>query len=134
MKSLQNVYRTGDRVITGAIVFGAACAVLIGVLGSQLALAAYVAVPVVAIAIGLTFLAPARLANRIVLPTLSMVIVALHIHLAHGETVYHFAVFVALAFVLVYRDWKAVVAAAAAIAVHHISFNYLQQWGTLGVI
>jgi methyl-accepting chemotaxis protein len=133
-KTMSAVYRKGDWLIAGVIVFGALCALVIGAVYSQLALAAAVAAPCALAAVALARLAPASLANRIVLPVLAMAMVALHIHLAHGNTAFHFAVFVALAFLLVYRDWKAVVAGAAAIAVHHLSFNYLQTWGTLGVI
>ena len=37
--------------------------------------------------------------------------------------------FALLAVTTVYRRWEAVVAGAAAIALHHLSFNYFQQWG-----
>jgi methyl-accepting chemotaxis protein len=134
VSGLQSVYRTGDRLIAGAIGFGAVCALAIGIVYGALATAVLVGVPLAAAAFAAAGLAPASLANRLLLPVLAMAMVGLHIHLAGGETAYHFAVFVTLAFLLVYRDWKAVVAGAAAIAVHHLSFNYLQQWGTLGVI
>jgi len=62
------------------------------------------------------------------MPMLGMAMVALLIHAARGRAEAHFAVFAFLACTIVYRDWRAVVAGAAAIAVHHLSFNYLQQW------
>ena len=37
--------------------------------------------------------------------------------------------FALLAVTTVYRRWEAVVVGAAAIALHHLSFNYFQQWG-----
>ncbi len=69
------------------------------------------------------------LGSLVTLPVLGMAMVALLIHAARGRPEAHFAVFAFLAVTLVYRSWVPVVAAAAAIAVHHISFNYLQQWG-----
>ncbi|MBK1690334.1 methyl-accepting chemotaxis protein [Rubrivivax gelatinosus] len=63
------------------------------------------------------------------LPVLGMATVALLIHVAHGAAEAHFAVFALLAATVVYRRWEAVVAGAAVIAVHHLSFNYFQQWG-----
>jgi len=65
----------------------------------------------------------------LVLPVLGMAMSALLIHAARGQTVAHFAVFSFLAATIVYRRWEAVVAGAAAIAVHHLSFNFFQQWG-----
>lgn len=41
----------------------------------------------------------------------------------------HFGIFVLLAFLLCYQDWRVIVIAAAVAAVHHLSFNYLQQLG-----
>lgn len=58
-----------------------------------------------------------------------MVFAGLHIHQAAGLNELHFGIFVLLAFLLCYRDWVVVVVAAATIAVHHLSFNYLQELG-----
>ncbi len=58
-----------------------------------------------------------------------MAMVALLIHAARGQTEAHFAVFAFLAVTMVYRHWLPIVVGAAAIAVHHLSFNYMQQWG-----
>ncbi|HEX7242784.1 MAG TPA: methyl-accepting chemotaxis protein, partial [Longimicrobiaceae bacterium] len=46
----------------------------------------------------------------------------------------HFHVFAGLAFLLVYRDWRVPAAAAAAIAVHHLGFHLLQEWGAGGLL
>ncbi|MBL0088076.1 MAG: chemotaxis protein [Ideonella sp.] len=67
--------------------------------------------------------------SQVALPVLGMAMVALMIHVARGHTEAHFAVFAFLAVTVVYRHWLPVLAAAAAIAVHHLSFNYFQQWG-----
>jgi len=58
-----------------------------------------------------------------------MVFCALHIHQAAGRTELHFGIFVLLAFLLVYRDWTVIVAAAGVVALHHLSFSYLQELG-----
>ncbi|MET3105611.1 methyl-accepting chemotaxis protein [Oxalobacteraceae bacterium GrIS 2.11] len=58
-----------------------------------------------------------------------IVLAALHIQQAAGMSELHFGLFVMLAFLLVYRDWSVIVVAAAAIALHHLSFNYLQELG-----
>ena len=51
---------------------------------------------------------------------------ALQIQLAHGELEYHFGVFVTLALLLVYLDWRPIVFAAGLFAVHHVLFDRLQ--------
>ncbi|MFC4276180.1 methyl-accepting chemotaxis protein [Achromobacter aloeverae] len=72
---------------------------------------------------------PARLVTRLAVATALMVFAALQIHLASGLTEMHFGVFVLLSLLLAYRDWRPILCAAIVIAVHHLSFSYLQQWG-----
>jgi len=74
-------------------------------------------------------LAPGSRASRYLVATALMVFAALHIHQSAGTTELHFGIFVLLAFLLCYRDWSVIVVGAAVIAVHHLSFNYLQEWG-----
>ncbi|MCX7669577.1 MAG: chemotaxis protein, partial [Anaerolineae bacterium] len=73
--------------------------------------------------------APGALATRLAAGVTAMAMVGLHIHLARGAAELHFGVFVLSSFLLVSRDWRPIVAAAATIAVHHLSFNYLQAFG-----
>ena len=58
-----------------------------------------------------------------------MVYSALMISQTHGLIEMHFHIFGALAFLLVYRDWKTIVAAAGFIAVHHLGFMVLENGG-----
>lgn len=51
---------------------------------------------------------------------------ALHIHQSMGMTELHFGIFVLLAVLTAFRDWRVIVVAAATIAVHHLLFMYLQ--------
>ena len=67
--------------------------------------------------------------SQLGLPALGMGMVALLIHVARGHAEAHFAVFAFLGVTIVYRHWLPVLVAAATIAVHHLSFNYFQQWG-----
>ena len=64
-----------------------------------------------------------------VVATSFMVLTGLHIHQAAGVNEMHFGIFVLLAFLLCYRDWVVIVTGAAVIALHHVSFNYLQELG-----
>ena len=54
---------------------------------------------------------------------------ALLVDQAHGLIEMHFYFFASLAFLLVYRDWRVILVAAGAIAVHHLGFMVLQQAG-----
>ncbi len=77
--------------------------------------------------------APHAFISRALVASALMIFSALFIHQAAGMTELHFSIFVLLAFLLCYRDWKVIVVAAAVIALHHLSFSYLQEWG-YGVI
>lgn len=66
--------------------------------------------------------------TRCAVATSLMVFAGLEIHQMRGLTEMHFGVFVLLAFLLYYRDWRVIVVGAGVIAVHHLSFNYLQAW------
>ena len=66
-------------------------------------------------------------ATRISFGISLMIFSALHIQQAHGMIEIHFGIFVSLAMLLYFHDWRPVLAAAATIAVHHIVFSYLQQ-------
>jgi len=67
--------------------------------------------------------------SRYVLTVCLAASVALHIHLGRGTIEFHFGVFVTLALLLVYRDWRPILAGAAFFAVHHVLFDRLQASG-----
>jgi methyl-accepting chemotaxis protein len=73
--------------------------------------------------------AHAGLGTRLCLGAFFMVYSGLLIHQAHGMTETHFGIFVLLAFLLYYRDWRPIVLAAALIAAHHLVFYYMQVSG-----
>lgn len=70
---------------------------------------------------------PGRLATRLAVGIALMTYSAIYIEQSGGMIEAHFHVFVSLAFLLVYRDWRVPVVAAVAIAIHHIAFNHLQM-------
>jgi len=88
-----------------------------------------IGLPVAVLSTVLYFLLPGSFATRAMNGAGFMVFTALHIQQGHGFTELHFGVFVLLAFLLFYRDWTPVIVGATIIAVHHLSFNYLQEWG-----
>ncbi|AUL14448.1 chemotaxis protein [Bordetella bronchiseptica] len=72
---------------------------------------------------------PGKLSTRLAVACGLMALAGLHIHLMSGMTEIHFGIFVLLSLLLAYRDWRTILCAAVVIAVHHLSFNFLQQWG-----
>ncbi|MDY7573158.1 methyl-accepting chemotaxis protein [Actimicrobium sp. CCI2.3] len=88
-----------------------------------------IGLPAVLIPTALILAAGGSLMTRLVVAAALMIFSALHIHQAAGMTELHFGIFVLLAVLLCYRDWAVILVAAVVIAVHHLSFNYLQQWG-----
>ena len=73
--------------------------------------------------------AAGQLVTRIAVACAAMIFAALLIHQTRGVIESHFGIFVLLAFLVLYCDWRPLVAAAALIAVHHLSFAWLQATG-----
>lgn len=85
--------------------------------------------PMLGIAWAMMAVASGSRPTGLLLGVITMAFAALHIHQMAGQTEFHFGIFVLLAFLPCYRDWTVIVVAAAVIAVHHASFNLLQQMG-----
>ncbi|MDP4984226.1 methyl-accepting chemotaxis protein [Pseudoalteromonas tunicata] len=56
----------------------------------------------------------------------AMVFACLHIHQMNGLIEIHFEIFILMAFLIIYSDWRVFISAILVIAVHHLSFYYLQ--------
>ncbi|NEX62109.1 methyl-accepting chemotaxis protein [Noviherbaspirillum galbum] len=120
--------RLGDKVLLGTLAVSALLAAAIGNHYGRPGLAIAAA--------GLLFAAGCAsfgffrgLASAICLAVLNAAMVALHIQLGRGIIEFHFGVFTLLALVLIYRDWRPIIATAAFFAVHHILFDRLQLAG-----
>jgi len=121
--------RTADLVLMLALMVGALLALAIGQQFDQLGLAFTGALLLLGIAAAVFFMARGTTASRLVLAAVAMMMVALQIQLARGMLEFHFGVFVTLALLLIYRDWRPIVVAAGVIAVHHLGFDRLQAGG-----
>ena len=121
----------GDSLLFAVMAIGLVAAIAIGSQYGRVSAAVWVGVPLVAAAGLAWWLARGSFVARAAMAVLSMAMVALQIHVGAGENLYHFGVFVTLAILLIYRDWRVLVIAAGVIAVQHALFNALQQagWG-----
>jgi methyl-accepting chemotaxis protein len=121
--------RRADRLMIGILWSLFAVSLALAGLHGTLAWALAVGLPAAALPTAWLALGGGSRAARVLVGAALMVFCALHIHQAAGRTEAHFGIFALLAFLLCYRDWLPVATAAAVVALHHLSFNYLQQIG-----
>lgn len=88
-----------------------------------------VGLPLLALGAIVVFISQERLLSRLALPAVMMMAVGLHIHVGMGRVEYHFGVFVTLALLLIYQDWRPIAVAAVTVAVQHIVTDRLQAAG-----
>ncbi len=119
----------GDRILLAAALLSAAAAGVMGFVYFEPMLALLAGGLLAGLSVGVYVMAKGSLFSRLALTTLQVALVALHIQLAHGELEFHFGVFVTLALLLVYLDWRPIVLAAGLFAVHHVLFDRLQAAG-----
>jgi methyl-accepting chemotaxis protein len=72
---------------------------------------------------------PGTLASRLTVTAAFAGYSALLIQETHGMTEMHFHIFAWLAFLLLYRDWRAPAFGGLLVAVHHVAFHFLQAAG-----
>jgi methyl-accepting chemotaxis protein len=129
VSSSRNALVSNDRVVLAGIGMG-----MLGALAYALQYGGFVLTFGVGLVLALAAVAVAvsskgQTLSQAALPVLGMAMVALLIHTARGHSEAHFAVFAFMAVLVVYRRALPILAGAVAIAVHHLSFNYMQAWG-----
>ncbi|MGU3524828.1 methyl-accepting chemotaxis protein [Enterobacteriaceae bacterium C23F] len=132
--SVSAIRRRADRLMLALVWVLWAISLALGVLMAQAVVALISATLLAGLATVASLLMPGRLATRLLFAFILMGFSALLIQLGEGETEYHFSVFVLLSALLAWRDWKPVVMGAVVIAVHHLLFNYLQEYELFGVV
>jgi methyl-accepting chemotaxis protein len=118
-----------DRTLLGAILLLLLGCLAYGAAYDSLGLALGLGVSLMVAALGLAWFSQGGTAAQLGLPFLGMAMVALMIQVARGHTEAHFSVFAFLAVTAVYRSTLPILVAALTVALHHLSFNYFQQWG-----
>jgi len=127
-KEMQSAF-LGDRIILAALGLAAIAALAIGEYYNEMTMAVVGAGLILALGGASYMLAGGSLLSRLTLAICLSSMVALHIQMGRGTLEFHFGVFVTLALMLVYRDWRPILAAAVFYAVHHILFDRLQAFG-----
>lgn len=123
---LQPYRERADRVmlVTLAVLLAVSCG--IAAFTDTWGVALAVGVPALLVPAMIFRLSPGSLLSRCSIAAALMVFAALEIQQAQGLIEIHFGIFVLLAFLLYYRDWRPILTAALVIAVHHMAFNHLQ--------
>jgi methyl-accepting chemotaxis protein len=103
--------------------------IFIGFMTDDLVTAFVVGLPVVLVPIIFSLKQPNSGLSAHVIAIATQLMTALHIQQSYGMTELHFEVFVVLAFLIFFRDWKVVVTSTLTVAVHHILFFVIQSNG-----
>ena len=119
----------GHKIFRVVIVVQLLIAVAIGVFTGELLPAFIFGVPIAALPLILSLQNPYSAISRHAMAIGVQLLTALHIHQSFGLIEVHFEIFVLLAFLSYFRDWKVVATGTAVVAVHHISFFFLQSGG-----
>ncbi|MEP1447255.1 MAG: methyl-accepting chemotaxis protein [Paraglaciecola sp.] len=85
--------------------------------------------PILALPIILSYTHSDKAINRYAFAIAVQLFAALHIQQSYGMTELHFEVFVMLAFLSYFRDWKAIAIGTVTVAIHHILFYFVQSSG-----
>ncbi len=128
-KTLLPLRQQADRLIGLTLVFLLVITLAVAAFTNTWTEALLVGLPALAVPLIIAKAAPGSLASRMAMSAALMVFSALTIQQAGGMIEAHFGIFVLLAFILYYRDWRPLVFAAAVIAVHHVAFAIAQGLG-----
>ncbi|MFC4623537.1 methyl-accepting chemotaxis protein [Comamonas nitrativorans] len=125
----QAVGYQADALMLCLLLISCLLALPVGWLYSDIAIALLWGSPLALTGVVLFAVARGSALTRYGLTMLLALTVVLHIQVSLGMLEFHFGVFVVLALVMVYRDWRVVLANAVLFAVHHLLFDRLQAWG-----
>ncbi len=89
-----------------------------------------IGLPATLVPLALIVLQPGRVVTRLAVAAAFMAYCAMMIQQSGGAIEAHFGIFVLLAFLLFYRDWRPILFGAVLIAVHHLAFDWLQAQNT----
>ncbi|MBL8382559.1 MAG: methyl-accepting chemotaxis protein [Burkholderiales bacterium] len=128
--SLDHFRLRADRIMEAALAALLAVSLGLAILTGQWLPALLVGLPAAAVPLLLLRIAPGALAGRAAVAVAFIVFPALMIQMTRGMLEMHFGIFVMLAALLVYCDWRLIVLAAGVVAVHHLGFNALQAADT----
>jgi methyl-accepting chemotaxis protein len=129
LKYIDTLRAGADRTLLGVVAIALATCLGLAFWHGDWKVTLLIGLPTALVCAAQVLLRPGALATRLTVGCGLMVLSGLMIHEARGMIELHFSVFVLLATLLYYRDWKVIAAAAGTIAVHHLAFDFLQRQG-----
>ncbi len=99
---------------------------LLGFVYSEFWSALVIGLPALFVPLYFNRTAPKAAITKHVSALATMIFAALHIHQLSGLIEVHFEIFILMAILIIYQDWRVFITAIIVIAVHHISFYFLQ--------
>lgn len=129
-EGLPEFYCQAHRLAIGAGLLHLLVCLGLGATNDTWPLALMVGVPTLALPWWLARTYPMAALSRVVMGISFMVFTGLIVQQAKGDMEAHFSFFLMLSFLVVYCDWRPLVAAYITIAVHHFVFTLLQPMGT----
>jgi methyl-accepting chemotaxis protein len=128
-QQLDGLRRNADRLLAFLLVLHFPAALALAPLHGSWAAAVLVGGALSGGAVVVSRTAPGTVLSRCYMAVAYIGYSALLISETHGMIEIHFHIFGALAFMLIYRDWRIPIAGALAVVVHHLSFELLQSSG-----
>ncbi|SDK29957.1 methyl-accepting chemotaxis protein, partial [Methylophilus rhizosphaerae] len=117
-----------DKTLSVILMVAFAISIAIALLNQSLAPALPLGLPTLLVPLVLVYMQPGALVNRMAMAAALMSFSAIYIQQTHGLVETHFSIFIFLAVLLYYKDWRPLVFAAAVIAIHHVIFNVPQVY------
>ncbi|WP_333872864.1 methyl-accepting chemotaxis protein [Methylobacter sp.] len=115
-----------DGVMMATVAFVFLVTVVVGWVYDGIVLSLVIGLPALIVPFLIWRSMPGTLISRLAMASALVIQIAIQIQVSHGLIEMHFGLFVVLAFLLAYRDWRPIVFAAGLIAVHHLACNFLQ--------
>jgi len=128
-EALMRYGERADRVFDWVLGIHLILCLVVGFARDNWGVALLVGLPAFLVPFAISRMRPGSLVSRLAIACATMIFSALLIHQTQGMLETHFGIFVLLAFLLLYCDWRPLVMAAAFIAVHHLLFAWLQANG-----
>lgn len=119
----------GHKIFRMVIAIQWLIAIIIGMVTGELLAAFIFGIPIAAVPLILSMQSPYSALSRHAMGIGVQLMTALHIHQSFGLIEMHFEIFVLLAFLSTFRDWKVIATSTLTVAVHHIGFFILQSQG-----
>ena len=117
-----------DKTVSAILIVAFVISVTIALLNQSLPLALTLGIPTLLVPLLLIYMQPGALVNRMAMAAALMSFSAIYIQQTQGLIEAHFSIFIFLAVLLYYKDWRPLVFAAVVIAMHHVILNVPQVY------